>query len=376
MTTNKGRCRFNPNIYASGKVCLSILGTWRGERGEQWSSAQGLESVLISIQSLMSSNPYENEPGYDTAKSATDLENMDAYVAKIRHETLRLAVIEPLELSMGILPDGTLARSVEKHSEDESEEDVSWDDDKEPCDRFLDLRKRRFLWYFDAYLRTVDAAEPGVSRNRKFQRMPFEGIGNIMDGHFDYPELRRRLNFLREKILGETRKWPTEGLLSQKQELGISANLQRQYEQIVEDYKNQKNFMIALDLVDGNPFEWGITYFGRPMTHLDGGIFKIKIYLSPRFPEEQPRVFMETPIFHVRVSRLGVLCYVPRRSDEMRWHIEAILATLEEDSPAYDPRANVRSEASTMFWGCAEGRRRYHRELRKSVEKSVEEAFA
>ena len=57
--------------------------TWRGERGEQWSSAQGLESVLISIQSLMSSNPYENEPGYETARSATDMENMDAYVAKV-----------------------------------------------------------------------------------------------------------------------------------------------------------------------------------------------------------------------------------------------------------------------------------------------------
>lgn len=26
ITTNAGRSRFNPNIYASGKVCLSILG--------------------------------------------------------------------------------------------------------------------------------------------------------------------------------------------------------------------------------------------------------------------------------------------------------------------------------------------------------------
>jgi ubiquitin-conjugating enzyme E2 Z len=30
ITTNGGRTRFNPNIYAEGKVCLSILGTWRG----------------------------------------------------------------------------------------------------------------------------------------------------------------------------------------------------------------------------------------------------------------------------------------------------------------------------------------------------------
>eukprot|EP01089_Gocevia_fonbrunei_P006955 TRINITY_DN17969_c0_g1_i1.p1 TRINITY_DN17969_c0_g1~~TRINITY_DN17969_c0_g1_i1.p1 ORF type:complete len:118 (+),score=12.65 TRINITY_DN17969_c0_g1_i1:43-396(+) len=30
-TTNGGRTRFNPNLYAGGKVCLSILGTWSGK---------------------------------------------------------------------------------------------------------------------------------------------------------------------------------------------------------------------------------------------------------------------------------------------------------------------------------------------------------
>ena len=29
-TTGKGAVRFNPNLYACGKVCLSLLGTWRG----------------------------------------------------------------------------------------------------------------------------------------------------------------------------------------------------------------------------------------------------------------------------------------------------------------------------------------------------------
>lgn len=59
MSTNAGRTRFNPNIYGQGKVCLSILGTWRGEEGEQWSSAQGLESVMLSIQS-----PWRRAPGW------------------------------------------------------------------------------------------------------------------------------------------------------------------------------------------------------------------------------------------------------------------------------------------------------------------------
>jgi len=62
MTTGGGTVRFNPNLYANGKVCLSILGTWTGPA---WSPAQSLESVLISIQSLLSDNPYHNEPGFE-----------------------------------------------------------------------------------------------------------------------------------------------------------------------------------------------------------------------------------------------------------------------------------------------------------------------
>ena len=60
------------------------LRTWRGERGEEWSSAQGLESILVSIQSLMSSNPYENEPGFENANSKDDQKAQANYVAKVR----------------------------------------------------------------------------------------------------------------------------------------------------------------------------------------------------------------------------------------------------------------------------------------------------
>lgn len=57
--------------------------TWRGERGEEWSSAQGLESILLSIQSLMSSNPYENEPGFEDANSESDKEMQKSYAQKV-----------------------------------------------------------------------------------------------------------------------------------------------------------------------------------------------------------------------------------------------------------------------------------------------------
>ena len=39
VTTGRGRVRMNPNLYATGQVCLSILGTWAGPG---WSSVQTL----------------------------------------------------------------------------------------------------------------------------------------------------------------------------------------------------------------------------------------------------------------------------------------------------------------------------------------------
>ena len=36
MNVGGGQVRFNPNLYNCGKVCLSLLGTWSGAKGETW----------------------------------------------------------------------------------------------------------------------------------------------------------------------------------------------------------------------------------------------------------------------------------------------------------------------------------------------------
>lgn len=372
--------------YTSTADRLSYCRTWRGNNGEEWSSAQGLESTLISIQSLLSSNPYENEPGYEDASSKPDQDNMKNYVAKvkchfptklpdrrpssncknlqIRHENLRLAVIEPLERALGI---GS-AKMIEQANQ---MDDLDDDDDDIGPGAFSDLRKSRFLWYYECHLLAIAEGEAEKNRKRKFEKMPFEGPGNIMDGHFNYPELRQRLEAVREAIMTETKAWSVEGRAAGEQEAGIAANLVRQREQIVEIYKARSNFTLDLHLADGNPFVWELSYFGRPMTRLDGGIFNFIIHLSPRFPEEQPRVFVQPPLFHYRVSNHGVLCYFPERPEEMQNHVDAIVAALEEEAP-YDPRATVNPEATRLFWGSPDDRKQYNRRLRRSVERSTE----
>ena len=67
ITTDNSHVRFNPNLYAAGKVCLSILGTWRGESADEWRSTYSILYVLQAIQALiMNSTPFHNEPGYET----------------------------------------------------------------------------------------------------------------------------------------------------------------------------------------------------------------------------------------------------------------------------------------------------------------------
>ncbi|WYZ34766.1 hypothetical protein EsH8_I_001042 [Colletotrichum jinshuiense] len=375
ITTNGGRCRFNPNIYASGKVCLSILGTWRGERGEEWSAAQGLESILISIQSLMSGNPYENEPGFEEANEASDKKNQKDYVQKIRHESLRVSVIQRLEEYLGLTPDGVAIAQQSAAEGDQLDMDTEdMDDTNVPFEPFKDLCKRRFLWYYDAYLAAVQKAKTEVKDHQPFARMPFEGASNSMDGKFNYTELERRLRNIKAGLDNELVKWAKDGQIASEKEMTVSVNLRHQYEQVVQAFKRQ-DIPHDVQLEDNNPFVWVITYFGRPMTNLDGGLFRIKIHFSPRFPEEQPRVKFQTRIFHHRISEDGTACYSPNplKKDDVRSHIEAVFSALEEEDPAYDPRTLVNPEAHKLYWGGADERKNYNRRLRRSVQQSMDD---
>ncbi|XP_033606327.1 uncharacterized protein LOC111861733 isoform X3 [Cryptotermes secundus] len=65
-TTGLGQVRFNPNLYSCGRVCLSLLDTWKGLQGEHWHETSTLLQVLVSIQSLiLVPEPYFNEPGFE-----------------------------------------------------------------------------------------------------------------------------------------------------------------------------------------------------------------------------------------------------------------------------------------------------------------------
>ena len=73
--TNDGNTRFHPNFYKTGKVCVDILNTWRGEK---WSGCQTISSVLLTLISIMDNEPILNEPGI--TKSSKDFTNYHALI--------------------------------------------------------------------------------------------------------------------------------------------------------------------------------------------------------------------------------------------------------------------------------------------------------
>lgn len=90
--TNQHRVRFHPNMYISGKVCLSMLNTWRGE---QWTSCQTISSILLTMCTLFTNNPLLNEPGVSMGHPDIDKYNDIIEYKNIEIATLNIVAKHP-----------------------------------------------------------------------------------------------------------------------------------------------------------------------------------------------------------------------------------------------------------------------------------------
>ena len=84
--------RFNPNLYTNGKVCVSILNTWPGPG---WTTSCSLNSVLLSLQTLLNNYPIHNEPGWDTV-SNNDIRSIN-YNTILKYANIKNAIIKSIE---------------------------------------------------------------------------------------------------------------------------------------------------------------------------------------------------------------------------------------------------------------------------------------
>ncbi|GAA5877972.1 hypothetical protein JCM3774_004770 [Rhodotorula dairenensis] len=94
VTTGGNRVRFNPNLYAEGKVCLSLLGTWSGTPEEMWQPNKStILQVLLSITSMIlgTNYPFYNEPGFGAPR---DDERNQIYNKNVSLATARWAILD------------------------------------------------------------------------------------------------------------------------------------------------------------------------------------------------------------------------------------------------------------------------------------------
>jgi ubiquitin-protein ligase len=92
--TNGNGIRFNPNLYKCGKVCVSLLNTWKGD---QWTSCQTISTVLLTLCTLLCKNPLLNEPCIDM--SHPDMKN---YTEIIEYSNLNIAVCDIVMKKIGV----------------------------------------------------------------------------------------------------------------------------------------------------------------------------------------------------------------------------------------------------------------------------------
>ena len=100
MTTGNQQVRFNPNLYSNGYVCLSLLGTWRGNANENWDpKLSTILQLLLSIQAVvMSEEVYFNEPGYENTAGTPDGERKnEGYMNIVRYCNIKFAMVEMME---------------------------------------------------------------------------------------------------------------------------------------------------------------------------------------------------------------------------------------------------------------------------------------
>jgi len=92
--TNGNNVRFNPNLYTDGKVCVSLLNTWKGD---QWTSCQTISTVLLTLCTLLCNNPLLNEPGVN--KGHQDITSYDEI---IEFSNLNIAICDIVDKKQNI----------------------------------------------------------------------------------------------------------------------------------------------------------------------------------------------------------------------------------------------------------------------------------
>lgn len=330
QTTDGGRVRFNPNLYADGKVCLSILGTWAGP---SWSSAESLSSVLLSIQSLMCPQPYHNEPGYEKKGDAA---TKTAYNDYIRYETLRVSVL------------GTLRHTAHAH-------------------HFPDVLERLFVLWYDMYL------DMATDLHSRVQGTPFKDVFSSRRGTYDISVVIDSLKDMKKTIMDrleniELPSGPPDPAApgspmseNDRTSLTYAADrLQDEYRMLT---RHPPPGGSASPRDHENPFVWDATILGPENSPWEGGLFALELRFSCQHPYRPPFARFTSKMFHPNITTDGIPAL---DLIQTRWSSNTRVATILDKLQRFLSEPNfvypVRQDAAHLH---RTNRREYERQVRR-----------
>lgn len=138
--TNDGKTRFNPNLYRSGKVCLSVLNTWKGP---QWTGCQTISSVLLAIcATVLTDKPLLNEPGIDET-----FVDFDTYTQIIRYKTIEVATLDVIESDEKLEEFCMFHDVVHEHFKENKEAIIRRIETEDPTTKMLQTRIYSMTFY-------------------------------------------------------------------------------------------------------------------------------------------------------------------------------------------------------------------------------------
>ena len=165
--TNDGITRFHPNFYRNGKVCLSILNTWPGEK---WSSCQTIRSILVTMANLFDDDPLKHEPAY--SDPLTHLKRKKLYGECVQYKSIEFAYFTILKRTF-----------------------LEVDKTKTMYDKLF--REIIFQHYKDSIDSVISMCE---AFDKKEKNIEFSGLYNDMRVIVNYDKLVKELKEFREKM--------------------------------------------------------------------------------------------------------------------------------------------------------------------------------
>lgn len=330
-TTDGGRVRFNPNLYAGGKVCLSILGTWEGPA---WSSAESLSSVLLSIQSLMCPKPYHNEPGYETNNNP---HAVAAYNDYIRYETLRVGVVATM---MHPMYDSFFPRV---------------------CDRL-------FLLWHELYMKTA------IDLKSRLQGSRYSDPFSCTTGLYNLDPIIRSLNDIKNAVITRVLATHLPPIIAPIE----CDSLQTAYDHLTSTVATAKTrlqdeyrFLLRDPRPSGSaaprdmntPFLWDATILGPENTPWEGGVFPVEIRFSYQHPDNPPFAKFMSIMLHPNITEDGIPAL---DLIQTRWSptakVGAILDELQNLLASPSPIYPINAAAEHLY---RTNRREYERKVRR-----------